>query len=571
MVNAVIRRLRQAHSDSLELARDLKKSKKQRQAVTDAMRKNEKERAAAAKQDYRRPASRRPNPRYSQVLARRRMPLAVPLHGQVHFHGGSVWPRAAIRHRAHHPLQPLDGQLLSNLTLCYHEENRNVKRGRTPFQAYHWTERYDQVLDRVARFTGERRMVAAKLTRFKMNDEELEIFLEDFRNRQLNDTAYAAQLAKKYLGLLYGGEVDEQNRRRVFARSGRATSDFRALWKLNAILNDGPTTDGGRTEKKRADHRHHRVDAVVIGLASDSMIQRLSNAAQVAPQLRRRLFGPLEGPWPNFVDTVRAEINRITPSHRVSKKVSGALHEETIYSRFDPEAPKGSLYREPRLRKWINELSAKDVHNIADENVRSRVREKLDEVGGDPGKLPDPKDPANLQKLPYMIAKEDGRHIPIKRVRVKVSVQPVAIGTGAAQRYVKLGSNHHIEIYAEPDRRGREHWKGETVTMLAAYSRVKNGAPVVNPERRGNLMFSLGPRELVRFDDGPFKGQLFAVRGMTQEGGGRVFLVPVNDARSKEEIVESKLYRRDFVNTLRQWKTRKIRIDPLGMVSEAHD
>ncbi len=86
---------------------------------------------------------------------------------------------------------------------------------------------------------------AAKLKRFMLNDEELEAYLEDFRNRQLNDTAYATRLAKRYLGLLYGGEIDQQNRRRVFARSGRSTSDFRALWKLNGILNDGPTNGGG--------------------------------------------------------------------------------------------------------------------------------------------------------------------------------------------------------------------------------------------------------------------------------------------------------------------------------------
>jgi CRISPR-associated endonuclease Csn1 len=226
--------------------------------------------------------------------------------------------------------------------------------------------------------------------------------------------------------------------------------------------------------------------------------------------------------------------------------------------------------REPRLRQWINQLSPKDVENIADEGVRSRVREKLAEVGGDPRKLADPKDPANLQKLPYMTAK-DGRHIPIKRVRVKVRVQPVPIGAGHKQRYVKLGSNHHIEVYGGTDNRGREQWKGEVVSMFDAYQRLKKSPSVVNPDGKGNLLFSLAPGELVRFEEGPFKGQLFVMRGVTQEGGGRIFLVPTNDARKKEEIVASKLYRREFVNTLRQWKTRKVIVSPLGEVSDAHD
>ena len=107
--------------------------------------------------------------------------------------------------------------------------------------------------------------------------------------------------------------------------------------------------------------------------------------------------------------------------------------------------------------------------------------------------------------------------------------------------------------------------------MFDAYQRLKGRRAVVSPERRGSLLFSLAPGELVRFEEGPFKGQLFVMRGVTQEGGGRVFLVPINDARKKEEIVASKLYRREFVNTLRQWKTHKVIVSPLGEVSEAHD
>jgi hypothetical protein len=107
--------------------------------------------------------------------------------------------------------------------------------------------------------------------------------------------------------------------------------------------------------------------------------------------------------------------------------------------------------------------------------------------------------------------------------------------------------------------------------MFDAYQRLKKSPSVVNHDGKGNLLFSLAPGELVRFEEGPFKGQLFVMRGVAQEGGGRIFLVPINDARKKEEIVASKLYRREFVNTLRQWKTRKVIVSPLGEVTDAHD
>jgi CRISPR-associated endonuclease Csn1 len=428
------------------------------------------------------------------------------------------------------------------------------------------------MLQCLAALKGDKEIREEKVRRFKMNDKALEEFLTTWNARQFIDSAYASRLAADYAGLLYGGREDADGNLRVQVRPGGLTKHFREAWRLNSILGDGETKNGGRTPKPRHDHRHHAIDAAVIAAANQEMFTRLSNAAKRRQLGRPGRFGDFDEPWPGFRSELKTEVlERVVASHRVSKKVSGALHEETIYSRFNADATKDSPLREPRLRQWINELSARDVENIADESVKLRVREKLAEVGGDPRKLPDPKDPANLQNLPYMIAKQDGRHIPIKRVRVKVRVQPVPIGAGHGQRYVKLGSNHHIEIYAETDKQGREQWKGEVVTMFEAYQRLKGRRGVVNPDAKANLVFSLAPGESVRFGEGSFKGQLFVMRGVTQEGGGRVFLVPINDARKKEEIVASKLYRREFISTLHEWKTRKVVVGPLGEVSEAHD
>ena len=95
-----------------------------------------------------------------------------------------------------------------------------------------------------------------------------------------------------------------QNTNSGYSRpSGQTTAYFRSLWKLNSVLNDGPSSDGGRVAKSRADHRHHAVDAVVIGLTDAGMVKRLSDAAQRAPIAGRKRFAALEGPWPNFVDT----------------------------------------------------------------------------------------------------------------------------------------------------------------------------------------------------------------------------------------------------------------------------
>ncbi len=72
----------------------------------------------------------------------------------------------------------------------------------------------------------------------------------------------------------------------------------------------------------------------------------LSDAAQRASQERRRRFGSVQAPWPEFVDTVRDEVGKIVVSHRVSKKVSGPMHEETFVTavRYNRKAARTETY-----------------------------------------------------------------------------------------------------------------------------------------------------------------------------------------------------------------------------------
>jgi len=572
VTNAIVRQYGKPTQIHIELARDLKKSKKQREATAENNRRNEKARAEAASKIIKDAGIQEPKP-----LDKRKFLLAEECHWQCPYTGKSISmpalfgpePQFDIEHIIPFSLS-MDNSFL-NLTLCDVAENRSVKGNRTPHQAYSGDEaKYEQILLRVKNFGGERSTVAAKLKRFIMNDDELQVYLEEFRNRQLNDTAYATRLAKRYLGLLYGGEVDKQNRRRVFARSGRATSDFRALWKLNGILNDGPTTQGGRAEKMRSDHRHHSVDAVVIGLASDSMIQRLSRAAQVAPELHRRLFGPLEGPWPNFVDTIRAEIGRITASHRPNRKVSGALHEETLYSRPLP-TPGASQGQKPapRVRKPLEKITEAEVDDIADPTVRDMVQKKLAQLGGDPKKFSVP------ENLPFFET-GDGRRIPIKSVRVIKKTPTFSLGAAKQQRFVTSESNHHLEIFAELDEDGEEvEWDGVVVPLAEAYRRKRAHLPIVQkdfgPKRL--FKFSISPGEVAECDGKAGKRELFVMRKASQVSAGQLQIgfAPINDARKAREMQIARTWLWANPDTLRRRHPRKVAMSPLGELSEAHD
>jgi CRISPR-associated endonuclease Csn1 len=563
VINAIIRRYGKPRYVHVELARDLKKSKKQRQAISEKNRRNEKSRSDAVMRIMAEADIAEPRP--DDI---RKFLLAEECHWMCPYTGKSISVRSLFGPEPQFDIEhiiPFSRSMdnsFQNLTLCYVPENRSVKGNKTPHQAYHAnSEQYEAMLDRVRKFGGDRQTLAAKLKRFMMNDDELELFLEDFRNRQLNDTAYATSIAAKYLGLLYGGVIDPDGRRRVQSTSGQATSYFRSLWKLNSILNDGPTTNGGAVLKSREDHRHHAVDAVVIGLTDAAVIKRLCDAAQRAPLEHRRRFASLEAPWPNFVDSVRTEIGKIIVSHRVSKKVSGSLHEESIYSR--PAGENGEV----RIRKPLASLTKPEVEKIADDGVKKLVQRKLDELGEtEPKKAFS--NPENLPRFP-------SSGVIIKKVRISKAVPTYALGEGRIARRVTSESNHHVEIYAEIDEHGNEgKWDGEVVSMSDAYQRLKAGKPIVQREFAplARFKFSLAPGEVIECKD---KGEqkLLVVRSVTGLSAGQIVigLAPVNDARRKGEMQKCRDWVWKVPNSLRESHARKVAICPLGEVTEAHD
>jgi CRISPR-associated endonuclease Csn1 len=564
VANGLVQRYGKPTYIRVELARELKRSKKQRAALSQINRRNEKARAKAADQIVKVDVGiKEPKPE-----DKRKYLLAEECHWQCPYTGKTISmqslfgpePQFDIEHII--PFSRSMDNSFPNLTLCHVPENRSVKGNKTPHEAYSGDpERYQAILDRVKKFTGERAMVSAKLKRFMMSEDELEAFLSDFRKRQLNDTAYAARLATRYVSLLYGGLADAEHHQRVFAPSGQTTAYFRNLWKLNSILNDGPSTDGGRVEKSRGDHRHHAVDAVVIALTDAGMVKKLSDAAQRAPSAGRKRFAALEGPWPNFVNTVREAIDGIVVSHRVSKKVSGALHEETIYS--SPRAD-GSVH----LRKPLAALSKNEVEEIADDGVKALVLSKLG--GGDPKKAF-----ASEENLPCFET-SDGRRIPIKRVRIRKAVPTVPLGAGRTARHVTSESNHHLEIFAELDEQGNEvEWDGVVVSMAEAFWGKKQHLPVVQRDRGPHRQFkySLSPGEMVRCGCGPLAGKLMVARAISQYTSGQIIvdLVSPTEARIKKEVVQSGGWLRIVPNTLRKWSAQKVVVSPLGEVTEAHD
>ena len=221
---------------------------------------------------------------------------------------------------------------------------------------------------------------------------------------------------------------------------------------------------------------------MAIALSSVRSVQLLSAAAARAEQIGHRLFVPIDLPWPSFLDDTRTAVDAISISYRVNRRVRGALHKETFYSKAQKALDKKGQQVECRhVRKPLVKMSANEVTEIVDDTVRRLVQEKLDRYGGDPKTVF-----ADESNLPYFKTKKDGRFIPIKKARIRQSVRVIAVGKESGARYVAPGSNHHMEIVAVLDDDGNEQrWQGHIVSLYEAHLRVSRNEPVVRRDHGG--------------------------------------------------------------------------------------
>ena len=553
LINAIIRRYGKPAEIHIELARDLKRSRKDRQELSKVIRENEKLREKAKERILRELGDQQPTRAdIEKVLLAEECGWECPYTGK-RFGMQELLgqnPQFDVEHII--PLSRSLDNSFGNKTLCYHEENRNHKRNRTPWEAYHADEqRWHQILERVRRFQGA--SARGKMRRFLM-----EAIPDDFTSRQLNDTRYASRLAAEYVGLLYGGRADAEHRQRVYVCTGGTTAFLRNEWKLNTILGDGGP-------KTRDDHRHHAVDALVIALTGPATVKMLADAADNPWQHRRRLFAPIQEPWVGFLDQAREAILRINVSHRVNRRVAGPLHDESIYS--PPQRGVGSspkVVPSYHIRKPLASLSIHEVEDIVDPIIRARVKAVLDEKGGDPKKVFSVA--ANLPAL----RTRDGRTIPIRKARIRKSQNMVAIGKGPTQRYVAPGSNHHMAIVAKVDSEGNDReWEGVLVSRLEAAERARRRVPVVQREwGEGRVFrFSLAPGEMFTLEDGNGKG-LYIVRSISQN---RVEFVKANDARKKVDIKAAKHWLTHPPSVLFRKRCQKVSVGYLGDIVPAND
>jgi len=359
---------------------------------------------------------------------------------------------------------------------------------------------------------------------------------EDFIERHLRLSQYISREAQ---GILRKGI------RLVSASEGSVTAKLRKLWGYDNILRDlnleryrsmGETEvvtvehrDGARTDErikdwsKRKDHRHHAIDALVVACTQQRYIQRLNSVNAEADRQEMDAFIKVQQQkpthskgeklsllenWlirqPHFTTgevmkhtegilvSLRPGKRTISRGRNIYKRSGktgvqrdvliprGALSEETIYGVIRVNGEDKVVCKYP-----LQSLKAKDVVSIVDEVLREKVRERITQHGEkDAFAEPLYLDEAQTQEVRSVrcsTGKKQAKLIPLR-----YNDKSEAVG------FVAPGNNHHLALYKDDDGNVVE----SIVTFWQTVERARYGLPIVVASPREVMEKALAIPEL---------------------------------------------------------------------------
>jgi len=247
-------------------------------------------------------------------------------------------------------------------------------------------------------------------------------------------------------------------------------------------------------------------------------------------------------------------VEKINVSHRVQRRVSGALHEETIYGKTKKPG-------EFVVRKPLESLTPAMVEEIRDPAIRKLVMDRLSQFNVAVGRKAKGGIPKEVWKDPLLMPSG----VPVKKVRVIKRDETIRELRDGDPAYVKPGSTHHVCIF-EYVEKGKAKREAVFVTMLEAMERVKRRQPIVqksHPKRRdAKFLMSISAGETVIADrDGKNRLLVFRTSAATEQ---KFTFTEHSDARRSADAKKINV----SANVL---TARKVTVDPLGRIRWAHD
>lgn len=285
------------------------------------------------------------------------------------------------------------------------------------------------------------------------------------------------------------------------------TAMLRAKFGLNDIL-------GLNGEKNRNDHRHHAVDACVIAVTDQGMLQRFAQASASARERQlNRLVDDMPLPWETYREHVSRAVSHIWVSHKPDHGYESAMHNDTAYALLG----NGMV----SVHKTVdgvreNEISALKVIEFSDARATARH-----------GVLPD--------------------------------------GSPRPYKGYKGDSNYCIEIV----RNEKGKWDGEVISTFEAYQLVRQYG--IERLRHPTLSVSGKPIVMRLVNDDFVRLRLdestFTLRIAKISGNGQVFMSPHNEAnvdsrnRDKDDVFQ---YVSKMAGSFQKADARRVTISPIG-------
>lgn len=429
----------------------------------------------------------------------------------------------------------------ANKTVCLRRANR-IKGKRAPGDAWTGAE-LDAIIARVKGAPGMKR----KLWRFLPG--ALEKWQEDkgFEDRQLHATGYLAKVVRGYAEALFPKDGTSN----IWMPPGRMTAMMRRRWGL--YLPD-------HNAKTRDDHRHHALDAAVIGLIDRRTIQRLQTyARKIGTQELDRVLPDPPAPFEGFREQVRDRVAKLNVSHRPDHAVSGRLHEDTAYGliRDVPENQAARTIGNVVVRKPVADLTAKEIGQVRDEKIRNDLIEATN------GKKSDKKALANALKA---WSEHTGRRR-LRIIKPAATARPVSDAEGHPYKWMVPGEIAWLDVIEDAD----GNWFHKATDIWTAQSTESE-----DQQPCGRFIMRLFKGDTIQLvdldqDGNPVVGSNQIKRIVRLSPSNSVlYLVGVNDAGDyqKRHADKEDPFRWDFANIgkLKHRRARRVRIDELGRV-----
>lgn len=418
----------------------------------------------------------------------------------------------------------------------------------------------------------------------------LEDIPEKMIERQMNDTRYISKHIMQALSnLVRSQEKDEGvNSKNLIPVTGKITTELKHHWGLNDIWNTlilprfermnkitasqdyttfnnkyqkylptVPFEHSKGFQKKRIDHRHHALDALVVACTTRDHVNLLNNQSaqsgknrydiqkklknfkevtyqdsRTGEQVKREIPDNFKKPWKTFTEDAREALEKIIVSFKQNTRVINKatnryqkwvmrdgqlkkewveqegtnwairkpLHKDTVYGTVQLQwikIPKGKLLTATR-KSVDTSFNLKTIGTITDTGIQKILRNYLKAKGGDPEIAFTPE---SLEDLNKNIAQyNDGKeHKPIYKVRIFVPSSRFQLGqTGNKnKKYVEAakGTNLYFAVYE--DAKGKRNF--ESIPLNEVIERQKQGLlPAPEKNEKGHpLLFTLSPNDLV--------------------------------------------------------------------------